>query len=204
MSAIDLLDAIRENNKTELSRLGSSKSLYADTEGNMEPEMVLTAAADMAHHAAETLAGWAEDEDVDGAFLAAADRERDHYDAIAAELDAHDPGQRPAVIEYLRGHETAIERLGALVGWTFVAEEKSGQYSGFFTGQADPQTASLFRGFADDYEASRADALDALDAVCEPEDWDRAEAAATGAVGAAYDEYFETLEDIGVNPKPVC
>jgi hypothetical protein len=204
MSAIDLLDAIRENNKTELSRLGSSKSLYADTEGNMEPEMVLTAAADMAHHAAETLAGWAEDEDVDGAFLAAADRERDHYDAIAAELDAHDPGQRPAVIEYLRGHETAIERLGALVGWTFVTEEKSGQYSGFFTGQADPQTASLFRGFADDYEASRADALDALDAVCEPEDWDRAEAAATGAVGAAYDEYFETLEDIGVNPKPVC
>lgn len=204
MSATELLDAIREDNKTELSRLGSSKSLYADTEGEMEPERVLTAAADAAHYAAETLADWAEDDDVDGAFAAAADRERDHYDAIVAELDAHEPGQRPAVIESLRGHEAAVERLGALVGLTLVAEEKSGQYSGFFTGQADPQTASLFRGFGDDYEASRADALDALDAVCEPEDWDRAEAAATGAVGAAYDEYFETLEDMGVNPKPVC
>ena len=204
MSATELLDAIREDNKTELSRLGSSKSLYADTEGEMEPERVLAAAADTAHYAAETLAGWAEDDDVAGAFAAAADRERDHYDAIAAELDAHVPGERPAVIESLRGHEAAVERLGALVGLTLVAEEKSGQYSGFFTGQADPQTASLFRGFGDDYEASRADALDALDAVCEPEDWDHAEAAATGAIGAAYEEYFETLEDMGVNPKPVC
>jgi hypothetical protein len=204
MSATDLVEAVREDNRTELSRLGSSKSLYADTEGGMNPDTVLAAAADAAHHAAETFEGWA-DSDIDGVFAAAADGERGHYEGITGELDAHEPGERPAVVGTIRGYETALECLGGLVGWTLVAEEKASQYSGFFTGQADPGTASLFRGFGDDYEATRADALDALETVCDGEDdWGRAEAAATGAVGAAYDEYFETLEALGVNPKPVC
>jgi len=203
MSA-NLVETVREDNKTELSRLGSSKSLYADTEGEMEPEAVLSAAADAAHHAAETFGGWAE-ADVDGAFAAAADSERDHYESIVGELDGHDPGVPPTVVEAIADYETAIERLGGLVGWTLVAGKKASQCSGFFTGQADPQTASLFRGFGDDYEATRDTALAALDGVCEgDDDWDSAVAAASGAVGAAYDEYFETLEGLGVNPKPVC
>jgi hypothetical protein len=202
MSATDLVDAVREDNKTELSRLGSSKSLYADTEGEMEPDAVLSAAADAAHHAAETFEEWAGD---DGTFVTAADSERRHREMIVDELDAYEPLERPAVVEAIRGYEATVERLGGVVGWTLVAEEKAGQCSGFFTGQADPGTASLFRGFGDDYEATRSDALEALEIARDsPDDWDRAEAAATGAVGAAYDEYFETLEALGVNPKPVC
>lgn len=200
----NLVETVREDNKTELSRLGSSKSLYADTEGEMEPEAVLSAAADAAHHAAETFDGWAE-ADVDAAFAAAADSERDHYESIVGELDGHDPGEPPAVVDAIADYETAIERLGGLVGWTLVVGKKASQCSGFFTGQADPQTASLFRGFGDDYEATRDTALAALEGVCEgDDDWDSAVAAASGAVGAAYDEYFETLEALGVNPKPVC
>ena len=204
MDRTAFVDAVRDEEKTELSRLGSSKSLYADTEGEMEPEAVLAAAADEAHHAAETLAGWT-DNDVDGTLAAAADRERDHYDAIAGELDAHDPGDPSAAVGVLGEQGTATDRLGALVGWTLVADGKSGQCTGFFTGQADPQTAGLFRGFGEDYEATREDALDALESVCESdEDWERAMTAATGVVEAAYEEYFETLESLGVNPKPVC
>jgi hypothetical protein len=204
MNATDLVETVREDRKTELSRLGSSKSLYADTEGDLEPETVLAAAADAAHHAVETFDGWAE-EDVDGAFATAAESERDHYESIAGELDDHDPGEPPAVVEAIAQYETPVERLGGLVGWTLVAEKKDSQCSGFFTGQADPQTASLFRGFGDDYEATRETALEALEDACDgDDDWESATAAASEAVGAAYDEYFEVLEALGVNPKPVC
>ncbi len=204
MSETDLVETVREDQKTELSRLGSSKSLYADTEGELEPETVLAAAADAASHAAGTFDGWAE-EDVGGAFAAAAESERDHSESIAAELDEHDPGEPPTVVEAIAQYGSVVERLGGVVGWTLVAEKKASQCSGFFTGQADPQTASLFRGFGDDYEATRETALGALAEVCDgDDDWERATAAASDAVGAAYDEYFETLEALGVNPKPVC
>jgi len=205
MDATAVLGTVRDENNTELSRLGSSKSLYADTEGEMDPETVLAVMADAAHHAAETFDGWASDRDVEGTFAAAAERERDHYDAIVGELDAHEPGDRPAAVEALRGLADSTARLGALLGWTLVAERKASQATGFFTGQAKPGTASTFRAFDEDHEAARADALAALEAVCDTED-DRAsaEAAATAVVQAAYDAYVETLEGLGVNPKPVC
>ena len=204
MNGSDLVEAVRTDSKTELSRLGSSKSLYADTEGEMEPDAVLAAAADNAHHAAETFDGWGDD-DIEGAFAAASETARDHYESIAGKLDDHGPGTPPAVVEFLRGLPAGVERIGGLVGWTLVTEEKASQSTGFFTGQADPQTASLFRGFGGDYEETREAALDALGAACgSDEEWERARAAAVNAVEAAYEEYFETLEDLGVNPKPVC
>lgn len=205
MTSADLVDAVRESSKTELSRLGSSKSLYADTEGEMEPGAVLTAAADASHHAAETLEDWAAESDVDAAFAAASEAEGERAADIAAKLDDYDPAQPPAVVAALEELDSAVDRLGGLVGWTLVAEEQATQTSGFFTGQADPQTASLFRGFGDGYEATRETALDALATVCDSEDdWGTAEAAAIDVIEAAYDEYFETLEELGVNPKPVC
>jgi hypothetical protein len=204
MDRSEFVDAVRAETKTELSRLGSSKSLYADTEGEMEPDAVLTAAADDATGAAEAFGDWSGG-DAHEAFTAAADRERDHAEEITGKLDAYDPGERPAIVEFLREQESAITRLGGLVGWTLAIEEKASQCSGFFTGQADPRTASLFRGFGDDYERTREEALSALADHCDSdEDWKRAQAAATGAIEAAYGEYFETLEALGVNPKPVC
>jgi len=205
MDAPDVLRQIKETNKTELSRLGSSKSLYADTEGEMEPDAVLTATADAAYHAAETLDGWSRNGEFDNVFAEAAERERDHYDEIVAELDAHEPGERPAVVDAMRSVDDSEGRLGALVGWTLVAKEKASQSTGFFTGQAKPRTASTFRAFDDDYESSREDALDALGAVADTdEDFERAQSVASIVIQAAYDEYFETLEELGVNPKPVC
>jgi len=92
MDAEEFIDRVRSENKTALSRLGSSKSLYADTEGDMEPEAVLRAAADAEHHAAETYAAWAEtadDDETTAAFEATADEERDHHATVAGELDDH-------------------------------------------------------------------------------------------------------------------
>ncbi|MFT4946366.1 MAG: hypothetical protein ACI8TL_000601 [Natronomonas sp.] len=200
MDSAELLDAIEQEVQTELSRLGSSKSLYADTEGDMDAEPVLRAAADSAATAAETFEGW------DGAVFAdAAERARNHYDEIVAELDEYETGDPPAVVVALGDADGEIEQLGATVGWTLVAERKSTQSSGYFTGQAQPGTASTFRSFGDDYEEIRAAALDALDEQCDSNEEDeRAKGAATAVIEASYDEYFGTLESLGMNPKPVC
>jgi rubrerythrin len=209
MDADSFTEAVSEANKTALSRLGSSKALFADTEGELEPEVVLTAAADAEHAAAETYAAWADDEtdaEVSEAFATTAAEERDHRETVTAELDDHDSSDEvPAIQQYLRGLDDTIVRLGGFVGRTLAAEKSKTQLTGYFTGQADPQTASTFRDIGDDLDPQLERATDLLEARCEDEaDWDAALDAANGAIQAAYDEYTETLEGMGVNPKPVC
>jgi hypothetical protein len=103
--------------------------------------------------------------------------------------------------DVLRSLEGETERLGGLLGWTLVAGKFTAQTTGYFTGQADPQTASTFRTHGADVEDLQERVLEAL---ADGEDRDAAEDAATAVVQAAYDDYFETLESMGVNPKPVC
>jgi hypothetical protein len=199
MDATDVVDRVEADRQTELSRLGSSKSLYADTEGELNPDRVLAAMADGLHHAAAVLRNWAEDE-AGGPSADAADRLDEHYETLEGELGGHDPGEAPAAAAALEGIADPDARRGALVGWAMVTDRKAGQVTGYFTGQADPSTASIVREFGEDYEAIRAAALDALG------DGDAAVAAeaADSLVAAAYDEYVERLEAQGVNPKPVC
>lgn len=210
MDASELHESVREDNETALSRLGSSKSLYAATGGEMEAGPVLEAAADAEHAAAETFQAWADSEDdpeAREAFETTAGEERDHYDAVVGELDGHDPGESDpsAMQEYLRGLDSTVERAGGLLGRILATEKSKEQLTGFFVGQADPQTAQLFRDLKGDLDGQRVRALAVLDAVCgDDADWDAAKAAADAAVQAAYDEYTEQLEAMGVNPKPVC
>lgn len=209
MNADEFPGAVREANRTALSRLGSSKSLYADTMGEMDTDTVLTAAADAEHHAAETYAAWADSEDgteAAEAFAATADEEQRHYDTVVSKLGEHDPNDEvPAIQQYLRGLEGTTERLGAFVGRTLAAEKSKEQLTGFFTGQADPRTASTFREMGGDLDAQLERATSLLADRCDSdEEWDVALAAADEAIQAAYEEYTERLEGMGVNPKPVC
>jgi hypothetical protein len=203
MTAADLIDAVRDDQQTELSRLGSSKTLYADTRGEMEPDVVLAAAAAREQAAHDTFDAWSDDDHDDAAALfadAAAEtaERRDGIDADAAD-------RTPAMHDVLADLDGTVERLGGFVGWTLVDKKVKEQYTGFFTGQADPQTASTFRSAGSDVEALREEAAELLDAVCEDDDgWDAAEVVAIEVIATAYDEYFETLEDLGVKPKPVC
>jgi hypothetical protein len=204
MTADDLLDAVRSDQKTELSRLGSSKSLYADTRGEMDEEPVLTAIADHLGAATEVFESWADSEDGDAAdvFADAADAIGEAYDTVVSELGEHEQDEMPPIAAYLDGLEDTDGRLGGYVGWVLATEKKVGQAVGFFVGQAAPQTASTFRGVRETFE----DALDtgSAAATAAAEDIDRVEEAAIGAVAAAYEAYFDTLEELGVNPKPVC
>ena len=209
MTPEEFTEAVREANRTALSRLGSSKSLYADTMGDMDADAVLGAAADAEHHAAETYAAWAESEadpEVSEAFETTAAEEREHYDTVTGKLDEHEPsGEVPAIHDHLRSLDETVERLGGFVGRTLAAEASKSQTVGFFVGQADPQTAQAFREMNGDLDAQLERALSLLAEHCETEaDWERAEAAASEAIQAAYEEYTERLEGMGVNPKPVC
>ena len=208
MNSEEFIDTVRAENETELSRLGSSKSLFADTGGEMNAEDVLTAAATAEHHAAETYGLWAdaESDEVAEAFAETEREERSHYGTVAGELDDHDPGETPAIQAYLRGLDDTVARLGGFVGRTIAAEKSKTQITGFFVGDADPQTAGLFREMGDDLDAQLSRAAALLDAECGDDDerWNRALEAANGAIEAAYDEYTDALESMGVNPKPVC
>ncbi|GAB3032962.1 rubrerythrin family protein [Natronobiforma cellulositropha] len=203
------LETVEDENRTALSRLGSSKSLFAATGGEIDAEPVLEATGDAEYAAWQTFAGWADDEDDEVAravFEATADEEEGHYGVVVETLGGeHDPDETPALHEYLRELEGTPERLGGLVGRTLASDRSKTQVVGFFVGDADPQTAALFREFGDDLDGQLERALEALEAVCESEaDWEQAEAAATGAIEAAYGEYVEVLEGMGANPKPVC
>jgi len=208
MDSEEFIDTVRSGNETELSRLGSSKSLFADTGGEMNAEDVLTAAATAEHHAAETYGQWADDEggDVAEAFAETEREERAHYETVAGELDEHEPGAVPAIQAYLRELDDTAARLGGFVGRTIAAEKSKTQITGFFVGDADPQTAGLFREMGGDLDAQLSRAAALLDAECgdDEERWNQALEAADGAIQAAYDEYTDALESMGVNPKPVC
>lgn len=204
------VETVSEDNQTALSRLGSSKSLYADTGGEIDTEPVLEATADAEYAAWQTFLEWADDEADDearAAFEATAEEERGHYETVDGKLadDEYEPSEVPQLHEYLRDREDTVERVGALVGRILASQRSKDQVVGYFVGDADPQTASLFRGFGEELDDQLERATELLETVCDSdEDWDRAQEAATGAIQAAYDEYVETLEGMGANPKPVC
>jgi rubrerythrin len=202
------IEQIRADNDTALSRLGSSKALYADTAGEMDDATVLAAAADAEHHAAVTYQQWADTEDTDAvadAFAETAAEERDHYERVAGQLDEHEPSETvPAIQQYLRDLDGTVERLGGFVGRTIAAEKSKEQFTGYFVGEADPQTAQLFREVGADLDPQLDRAGQLLESVCDEDDWERAAEAASGAIQETYDAYTESLESMGVNPKPVC
>ncbi|SDL91075.1 hypothetical protein SAMN04487949_0143 [Halogranum gelatinilyticum] len=206
MNASAFAETLRDDHETALSRLGSSKALYALTGGEMDAPNVRRAAHDEATTAARVFAEWADSEDDAAAADVFADVAADaesHLDAIGA--DAGDPDATRPLYETLEGFDDTHARLGGLVGRTLATKKTAEQLVGFFVGDADPQSASTFRGLRDDYDDHLDAALAALDDACETdEEWDAAKAAADATIEAAYGHYVETLESMGVKPKNVC
>jgi hypothetical protein len=198
-----LLARVRETEETPLSRLGSSKALYAATGGEMTADAVRAATATDAARAADLFAAWADETTgpAADAFADAAARAETHRDAVDA-----DPGDdASALYDHLVGLDGDVERAAGLLGRALVAGKRLEQTVGFFVGDADPRSADAMRDLRADLDAERADAVALLDAVCADEsDWAAATAAATDVVGAAYDDYVERLEAMGVKPKNVC
>ncbi len=122
MTAADLIDAVRDDQQTELSRLGSSKTLYADTRGEMEPDVVLAAAAAREQAAHETFDAWSDDANDDAAalFVDAATETAERGDST----DAEPVDRTPAMHDVLDDLDGTVERLGGFVGWTLVDKKE--------------------------------------------------------------------------------
>lgn len=203
MDGQELADRLRDERETALSRLGSSKAMYAITDGNMDAAGVRAAAADETHLAARTFDAWAADEGNDRAaevFAAAAARAREAHDRVAP--DDHSHADSLPVYARLDGVEGTVERAAALLARTLVAGKTFEQMVGFFVGNADPTTADTFRDLVAGVEAEREDARSLLaDLDGDP---DAAFAVADDVIGVAYEDYVETLESMGIKPKNVC
>ena len=202
-------DEIHTARQTELSRLGSSRGLYADTAGEIDTEPVLEATAAAEHAAWETFSTWAEaetDPDLAATFASVADDERTHYETVLEVLgEAYEPDATPALHRFLRDCEGTPDRLGGFVGRVLASRRSKDQVVGFFVGNADPTTAATFRSFGADLD-DQLTAIEAhFDRICADEEArERATASALGAIDAAYEAYVDSLESLGVNPKPVC
>jgi len=95
------VEAVSEDNQTALSRLGSSKSLYANTGGEIDTEPVLEATADAEYAAWQTFREWADDEADDearAAFETTAEEEQNHYETVDGKLDddEYEPNEIPS------------------------------------------------------------------------------------------------------------
>ncbi|MFB6091063.1 MAG: transcription antitermination protein [Halobellus sp.] len=204
MNASDLEAALRDDHETAFSRLGSSKAMYALTAGEMDADSVRAAAAEDALALAAVLDDWADDGGVDAdadLYADLADAARDHAKSVD-----DDPAleESPSLYDALGGFASTPERLGGLLGRYLVSLEYVGQMVGFFVGDADPMAADDFRGLRSDLEDERDRVADALDAACDGDDWDLAGDAADAVIEAAYDDYVETLQSMGIKPKNVC
>ncbi|MEZ3117063.1 transcription antitermination protein [Halobaculum sp. MBLA0147] len=209
MDAEEFTDTLRDAHETPLSRLGSSKSLYALTGGEMAGDAVRAVVAREAALVADALAGWSDDETGE-----TSDASRELFADVAATADEHagigEPDDRAFPdVEALAATEGEAARLGALLARQVLADTRIGQAVGFFVGDADPSGANEFRDLREDVTADLAAVQTRLgDVVAAADDPEAArEAARTAAdevLTAAYDDYVETLESLGVEPKNVC
>jgi hypothetical protein len=202
MDASSLVESVQSANETELSRLGSSKGLYAVTGGEMDGDAIRAVTAAEAERASQVCAAWADDA-ADGAAAALFS---DAAEDLAAQADGLAPAVTPSdhpVYDTLETFDGTDARLGGLLARSMLADALVGQAVGFFVGDADPSTADTFRGLRGTLTDHRDRAADLLtvrgdDAV------ESGQAAADETVAAAYDHYVETLESMGVKPKNVC
>lgn len=209
MDGSEFSQRVRDGNETELSRLGSEKALVATTNATLDRETVLEQAATAELRAAETFEQWAADEETASAadaFAEAAKRERDHYEQVCelGDIEVMDP-EADALHSYLREREETVERVAAgLVARPLVASRTLLQVINFFVNEAASATADTFREIRSDTDDQVESGASVLVEICEDEEWEQAERAAEEAIEKAYREYADTLEGMGLDPKPVC
>lgn len=214
MDAAEFQRDLEASKDTELERLASSKLLVALTDADLTAERVLRIAADSERAAAETFGAWADDEPHDDArelFSNFRDQEREHCERVLDLLENedgeeydHDATGGP-MHDRLRSLEETVPRLGGLVGRALVTERTHLQVVSFFVNEGDERRAERFRELREETATQGERAAELLGTTRDgSDDWDRAAAAAEDVIDAAYDAYADSLEDLGLDPKPIC
>lgn len=208
MDGQTFLDELRDEHETELSRLGSSKAVYALTEGEMDGDAIRVGTARELHAVVPVLERWADEAEGDAAdcvteVAASLGDWADQLDAEAAVPEGEEVTHITAGTLDACDDEQA--RAAGLTAALLVLAKLSEQLVGFYVGDADRKGAAEFRDLRDDLQAHRDDTASLLDTLCTAEaDWVAAHDAGSGVVEGAYDWYVGTLEGMGVEPKNVC
>jgi hypothetical protein len=203
-------ESVEASKRTELDRLGSSKLLIALTGARIERTRVLEVAAHSEHAARETFRAWAADEpdeDARAAFEAVAAQEDAHLDRVLTALDGDvDLADGGPMHAYLRGREDTIERVASgMVGRPLVSLRAHNQIIGFFVNEANETEADLFRELKAETAAVIDDGVALLDDRCADDaDWERAELVAEYVIQVAYDDYADSLTEMGLGVKDIC
>jgi hypothetical protein len=210
MDAASFPDAIADAKGVELDRLGSQQSLVALTDAELDAETVLRTSAQSEHVARETFSAWAENEasgDASETFSALAEQEADHYERVVAELkDDFEPSDDVDPMHaHLRELDATIERAAGLVGRSLAADRTQLQVVNFFVNETDERRAELLRDLRADTQDAVSTGAELLERQCaDDSDRKRARETAEEVVQIAYDEYVETLQGMGLDPKPIC
>lgn len=212
MDGATVRDRIESQREVELARLGSDRRLVALTDAQMDERRILREAATTEAAAAKTFSMWAASEshpDAAKQFEVVAATERNHRDRVLAELtdESFDPPDRgDGIHAELRELTDVHARVGAgLIARPLIGMQSLLQFVNFFINEADQQRADLFR----DLRGETVDQLDQgvtlLDEVCSTDsEFAVAVEAGVKAIDATYQSYAESLEAMGVDPKPVC
>lgn len=210
MDAAGFLDAVESAAQTELDRLGSSKLLVSLTNADLSEDAVLRVAADSEAASAQIFEDWTQEAstlELSEAFASVAATEREHLDRVLAELDDYEPSGTGAMHDHLRQQSEPEERIAAgFVGRGLVALRTHTQLISFFVNEPDERLADLFRGLKSDTEDQIDDGAALLEDLSDTDEdvWDTAKFAAVSTIHVAYEEYANSLEEMGINPKSVC
>ena len=219
MDASDLAATLRDDHETAFSRLGSSKAMYAITNGEMDGGIVRAAAAINADAISTVTDEWSDNNisDTDGHVDEIDETDPDAVFALIAtdagkramdlnpDISQKETVSRPRLYDVLESMETIASRLGGLLARSLITIEQVSQMVGFFIGNADTKTANEFRDLKSMIESDRDRILTALNSTCESDTaWEDAQNSADAVIEAAYDEYVDSLEQMGIKPKNVC
>jgi hypothetical protein len=219
MDASDLAATLRDDHETAFSRLGSSKAMYAITNGEMDGAVVRAAAAINADAVSVVTDEWTtydtsnndihldeiDNTDPDAVFAAIASGASERAVTLDPDASQTESVNRPHLYDVLASMETTPSRLGGLLARSLVTIEQVSQMIGFFVGNADPKTAGEFRDLKDMIESDHDRVITALDSTCESAAaWEHAQSSADAVIEAAYDEYVDSLNQMGIKPKNVC
>jgi hypothetical protein len=189
-------ERIRAEAATELERLGSDRGLIALTDADLSSETIRSRITSVLAGTAEVYEEWANDD----AFATAAETTRN----IAATTSdtAVKPASDHPLVAALDGLDDQSERVGAgLVALPLVLDGWVLQGVSFFVNEADEAAADQFRKVRAGLDEVMATGESAVESE---EERERATEAALALVEAAYEDYVETLDGLGLDPKTVC
>lgn len=194
----ELADAVRAKRATELERLGSDRGLIALTDADLSGEAIRDRFAGVLLAVAGVYNRWADDSD--GRFEEAETTTREVAETVAA-TTAVDPADEHPVIVHLDTLEGNTERVGAgLVAAPMIFDGWALQGVSFFVNEADERNADRFR----EARSALDDLVAAGERALGDEQQEPATVAATDLISVAYDDYVETLDGLGLDPKTVC